>query len=74
VVTISDIAVRCGTGPDVIDQLRAQYGFPRPLTPAASGSLTWWWPDVWEFIDQRKAVLAGTLPLIAATPPSAAAG
>lgn len=68
VVTISDIAVRCGTDTGTVGQWRAQYEFPGPLTPSTAGAETWWWPDVTEFIAQHHAELAAALPLLAAKP------
>jgi transcriptional regulator with XRE-family HTH domain len=64
VVTISDIAARCGVGEDTISRWLTQYQFPDPLIPASAGVETWWWPDIYEFIDLHCAELAEVLPVL----------
>lgn len=70
-VTIGDIAVRCGTDPDTVSRWPALGRFPDPAEPAGTGRPedAWWWPDVLEFIGRHQAGLAADLPLLAAVPP-----
>lgn len=75
IVTIADIAARCGVSADTVEQWRSRgwaggYGFPEPVLPAAAGAgSAWWWPGIWEFIDRNRGELAKAMPLLAAAPP-----
>ena len=75
IVTLGDIAVRCGVPADTVAQWQSKgwaggYGFPGPVLPAVAGAdPAWWWPDIWEFIDRNRGVLAEAMPLLAKAPP-----
>jgi hypothetical protein len=75
IVTVADIAARCGVSNDTVEEWRSRgwpggYGFPGPVLPTAAGAgSAWWWPDVWAFIDRNRGELAKAMPLLEAAVP-----
>lgn len=74
IVTIADIALRCGVGEETVSRWRdsgmaSGYGFPGALLPAAAGGVAaWWWPDIREFIEKNRSFLAAAMPLLEPEP------
>ena len=68
VVTIEDIAGRCGVPASAAGAWRDRAGFPEPLVTAPAG--LWWWPDVVGWLARNADGLAGDIPRLSARLPA----
>lgn len=69
VVTIEDIAGRCGVPDSAAGAWRDRAGFPEPLVTAPAG-VWWWWPDVLGWLARNAAGLADDIPRLSARLPA----